>query len=75
MAELHFCSVNGRLIRSKGRYGGTFVADGWRVDNEYDSIYWHVPTLGHGAYEFNIKGVPQDVCPGVTGTKAMSSYA
>src|SRR5436190_1925425 len=36
------------------RSGGTFVAGGWRVDNEYDCIYWHVPTLSHGAYEFNL---------------------
>ena len=32
------------------RSGGTFVAGGWRVDNEYDSIFWHVPTLAHGAF-------------------------
>jgi len=52
--------------------GGTFIADGWRVDGQYNYIYWHVsPTITHGAYEFNIRGL--DVgCDG--GQKAELSH-
>jgi len=38
--------------------GGTFIADGWRVDGQLNYIYWHVsPTIPHGAYEFDIRGL------------------
>jgi hypothetical protein len=40
------------------RLGGTFQADGWRVLNNLDAIYWHIsPTIVHGRYEYDIKGV------------------
>ena len=30
------------------RSGGAFVADGWQVTGQTDSIYWHVPTIANG---------------------------
>ncbi len=58
------------------RSGGTFVTGGWRVDNQYDSIYWHVPTFPHGAFEFNVKGIPGGLsgCPGGAGFKSEISH-
>src|SRR5262245_29036300 len=46
------------------RNGGTFVAGGWRVDSQYNSIYWHIGTYSHGAWEYNVKGLPGNTCPG-----------
>jgi len=40
------------------REGGTFVPGGWRVDDQYNCIYWHTPTTNHGYYEFDIIGIP-----------------
>ncbi len=37
--------------------GGTFLADGWRVNNQYDSIYWHIPTVSHGTAEWSVRGL------------------
>ena len=48
------------------REGGVFVADGWKVTGQYDGIYWHVPTIPHGAAEFDVKGLDPDECdPGL----------
>jgi hypothetical protein len=49
------------------RIGGTFVAGGWRVDNQYDAIYWHIPTVTEGAAEFDVTGLGPG-CPGGAGT-------
>lgn len=47
------------------RAGGTFVAGGWRVDNQYDSIFWHIPLVSHGAFEYQVRGLPPGQnCPG-----------
>jgi hypothetical protein len=47
------------------RSGGTFVTGGWRVDNEYDSIFWHVPFTTKGAFQYDVKGLPPGQnCPG-----------
>ena len=49
------------------RSGGTFVQDGWRVDGQYDAIYWHLPyTIQRGALEFRIRGLRPNECrPGM----------
>jgi hypothetical protein len=39
------------------RSGGSFVAGGWQVTNQYDAIYWHIPTVTHGAAEWDIRGL------------------
>src|SRR5947208_2000061 len=54
-------SLQGATIGT--RSGGTFVAGGWRVDNQYDSIYWHVSNTSHGAFEFDVVGLAT-TCPG-----------
>src|SRR5262249_36014937 len=56
------------------RSGGTFVAGGWRVDNEYDCIYWHVPNFAHGAFEFDVVGLPAGTCPG-SGTNSKNEIS
>ena len=63
-------SLNGST--SGTRSGGTFVAGGWRVDNQYDSIFWHVPTVSHGAFEYNVKGLPANSCPGNTSASTVT---
>jgi len=45
------------------REGGAFVAGGWQVVNQYDCIYWHVPTLARGAFEYDVTGLG-DACSG-----------
>lgn len=47
-------SLNGSTTGT--RSGGTFTGGGWRVDNQYDSIYWHTGTYAHGAFEYNAIG-------------------
>ena len=37
------------------RSGGSFVSGGWQVTNQYDAIYWHIPTVTHGAAEWDIR--------------------
>ncbi len=37
--------------------GGTFVGNGWRVDDQFDSIIWHVPSISYGAVEWDIRGL------------------
>jgi len=39
------------------RSGGAFVAGGWQVTGKDDTIYWHVPTIAHGAAEFDVRGL------------------
>lgn len=49
------------------RVGGSFTQEGWRVDGQYDSIYWHLPyTIQKGAVEFYIRGIRPNECrPGM----------
>jgi hypothetical protein len=44
------------------RRGGTFTGDGWRADGHEDTIIFHVPTVSHGAIEFEIRGLFEDEC-------------
>jgi hypothetical protein len=44
------------------RSGGSFVAGGWRVDGQYDSIYWHIPTVEQGAAEWELRGLQPGEC-------------
>jgi hypothetical protein len=37
--------------------GGSFVAGGWRVTGHNDNIWWHIPTLAHGAAEWDVRGL------------------
>ena len=37
--------------------GGTFVGNGWRVDDQFDSIIWHIPSISYGAVEWDIRGL------------------
>jgi hypothetical protein len=39
------------------RFGGAFVAGGWQVIAKNDTIYWHLPTITHGAAEFDVRGL------------------
>jgi hypothetical protein len=39
------------------RSGGTLTAAGWQVTGQYDSIYWHVPTISKGAVEWSVRGL------------------
>lgn len=39
------------------RSGGIWVAGGWQVTGKDDTIYWHVPTLVHGAAQFDVRGL------------------
>src|SRR6478672_9584983 len=55
------------------RSGGTFVAGGWHVDNQYDSIFWHIPTVpSHGAFEYQIKGLSTACVGGLGGKNELS---
>lgn len=44
------------------RVGGTFVAGGWQVTGQTDTIYWHVPTISNGAAEFDLRGLFPNEC-------------
>lgn len=45
--------------------GGSLEADGWHVTATDNSIYWHIPTLRHGAVEFSVRGLrPEEARPG-----------
>src|SRR6185295_20182834 len=44
------------------RGGGAFVAGGWQVTGQTDSIYWHVPTITNGAAEFDVRGLYPNEC-------------
>jgi hypothetical protein len=37
--------------------GGSFGSGGWQVTGHTNSIYWHIPTLNHGAVEWDIRGL------------------
>ncbi len=39
------------------RQGGAFVTGGWQVTGQMDTIFWHVPTVTHGAVEFDVRGL------------------
>jgi hypothetical protein len=39
------------------RAGGLLQGDGWRVTDQYDSIFWHIPTTSHGAVEWDVRGL------------------
>ncbi len=48
--------------------GGTFLSDGWMVNQKYDSIYWHIPTISYGAAEWSIRGLnPDEARPDILG--------
>ena len=40
--------------------GGVFREDGWRVTDQYDSIYWHIPSTSMGAVEWDVRGLYPD---------------
>jgi hypothetical protein len=44
------------------RSGGSFVAGGWQVTGQTDTIYWHVPTVTNGAAEFDVRGLHPNEC-------------
>ncbi|HKX60961.1 MAG TPA: Ig-like domain-containing protein [Verrucomicrobiae bacterium] len=44
------------------RSGGAFVAGGWQVTGQTDTIYWHVPTVTNGAAEFDVRGLYPNEC-------------
>jgi Big-like domain-containing protein len=44
------------------RVGGAFVAGGWQVTGQTDTIYWHVPTVTNGAAEFDVRGLYPNEC-------------
>src|SRR5688572_25885984 len=56
------------------RSGGTFTGGGWRVDGQYDSIYWHVPLFQRGAFEYQVSGLAPGSCPGGLGFKNELSH-
>src|SRR5687768_4286354 len=39
------------------REGGSFVSGGWQVTAQYDTIYWHVPVMSRGAFEYNVTNI------------------
>lgn len=46
--------------------GGALEAGGWRVTATSDYVYWHIPTLLHGAVEFSVRGLnPQEGRAGI----------
>jgi hypothetical protein len=47
---------------SPTRVGGAFVAGGWQVTGQTDTIYWHVPTITNGAAEFDVRGLYPNEC-------------
>jgi len=51
------------------RAGGAFVAGGWQVTGQTDSIYWHVPTITNGAAEFDVRGLYPNECRSGMGDK------
>ena len=40
--------------------GGEFLGNGWRVTDQYDSIYWHIPSTSMGAVEWDVRGLYPD---------------
>ncbi len=48
------------------RTGGAFTAGGWKVTGKDDFILWHLPTVSHGAAEWEVKGLRPNECrPGM----------
>src|SRR5688572_28880994 len=54
------------------RSGGSFVAGGWQVTNQYDSIYWHIGTYSKGAFQYNIIGVDSPCSGGLAEKNELS---
>jgi len=48
-------SLRGSTTGTQG--GGAFQANGWRVTNKNDFIYWRVPALTAGAVEWSVSGL------------------
>jgi len=44
------------------RSGGMFAPGGWKVTGKNDSILWHIPTVKHGAAEWQVKGLNPGEC-------------
>src|SRR6185295_14920529 len=44
------------------RSGGAFVAGGWQVTGQTDTIYWHIATVTNGAAEFDVRGIYPNEC-------------
>src|SRR6185503_14264533 len=44
------------------RSGGVFAGGGWKVAGKNDSILWHIPTVKHGAAEWQVKGLSPGEC-------------
>lgn len=44
------------------RSGGSFASGGWKVTGKDDSILWHIPTVSHGAAEWEVKGLRAGEC-------------
>jgi hypothetical protein len=48
--------LSGSTLGTKA--GGSFAAGGgWQVTGHTNSIYWHIPTLSHGAVEWDMRGL------------------
>lgn len=56
------------------REGGTFVAGGWKVTGKNDCIYWHIPTISKGAYEYDVRGLNPNECRAGMEDKAELSH-
>src|SRR5687768_16303529 len=76
-----FSSASGQVLNDPlqgstigTRENGAFVAGGWQVTNQYDTIYWHVPTLAHGSFEYNVSGLASASCPGGAGLRSELSH-
>lgn len=51
--------------------GGEFVAGGgWKVTGLEDRIYWHVPSIAHGAVEFSVRGINPNECRATMNSKS-----
>src|SRR6266540_5776458 len=44
------------------RSGGAFAGGGWKVTGKNDFVLWHVPTVKHGAVEWQVKGLNPGEC-------------
>lgn len=58
------------------RSGGTFLPQGgWQVNSHLNYIFWHVaPTITHGAYEFDVRGVGQSCSGGYSKNELSHMY-
>jgi hypothetical protein len=44
------------------RSGGAFAGGGWKVTGKNDFVLWHIPTVKHGAVEWQVKGLNPGEC-------------